>query len=422
MKFRIGLVAFIILVAVIGVAAFLFLPKGSAKNGIYFNTYEGVYAKITGSVRGNANSITLSDLTYSEGAKPTASELASWQVNLEFGEEDEITITINVENKNTNSLYVIFKDDKQTINNVTKTILNDGRPYTSGKVVLLQSDTDTTLFTITFRRDQDVITSIRYNYHIELKAEVTDADIQDGSIEAEESSGYTYTFNTNGTAVITGLSTNNTQANLDLPNVVVHENQLYLITAMGNDAFRNKTTITSVTIPNTITELGNGVFEGCTNLTNVTIPTSVTKLGSKVFKDCSNLITIELPNTISSIGTNLFSGCTKLTNYNIPTSLTSLGSRMFENCTRITEFTFPTQITTLGDYVFNGLSFETLTIPDTITTLTENSFSGITNIGELTIPCEVTRNNNAAGSGLFKDVGRIQNAKIIVTTDETRMG
>ena len=184
MKFRIGLVAFIILVALIGVAAFLFLPRGGAKNGIYFNTYEGVYAKITGSVSGNANSITLSDLTYSEGAKPTASELASWQVNLEFGEEDEITITINVENKNTNSLYVIFKDDKQTINNVTKTILNDGRPYTSGKVVLLLSDTDTTLFTITFRRDQDVITSIRYNYHIELKAEVTDADIQDGSIEA----------------------------------------------------------------------------------------------------------------------------------------------------------------------------------------------------------------------------------------------
>ena len=265
---------------------------------------DGVYAKITGSVSGSASSITLSDLTYGEGATPTADELASWQIDLEFGEEDEITITINVENKNTNKLYVIFKDDKQTINNVTKTILNDGRSYTSGKVVLLLSDTDTTLFTITFRRDQDVITSIRYNYHIELKAEVTDADIQDGSIEAEESSGYTYEFNNKkNTATITGLSASNTETNLVLPNMVEHDNQLYLITTIGNDAFKNKTTITSVTIPNTVTELKASVFEGCTNLTNVTIPTSVTKLGNNVFKNCSNLITSELPNTITSVGT-----------------------------------------------------------------------------------------------------------------------
>ena len=166
MKFRIGLAIFAIFAVIVGVAVFLFLPKGSAKNGIFFNTYEGVYAKITGSVSGNANSITLSDLTYSESANPTADELASWQVNLEFGDSDEITIIISVENKNTNSLYVMFEDDRQTINNVTKTILNDGRPYTSGSIVVLQSDTDTTLFTITFRRDQDVITSIIYNYHI----------------------------------------------------------------------------------------------------------------------------------------------------------------------------------------------------------------------------------------------------------------
>ncbi len=422
MKFRIGLVAFIILVALIGVVGFLFLPKGSAKNGIFFNTYEGVYAKITGSVSGNANSITLSDLTYGEGATPTADELASWQVNLEFGEEDEITITINVENKNTNSLYVIFKDDKQTINNVTKTILNDGRPYTSGKVVLLQSDTNTTLFTITFRRDQDVITSIRYNYHIELKAEVTDADIQDGSIEAEENSGYTYEFNNeDNTAKITGLSATNTENNLVLPSMVLHGNEVYTVTTIGSNTFRNKTTITSVIIPNTVTELKACVFEGCTNLTNVTIPTSVTNLGSKVFKGCSNLASIELPNSITSIGTHLFSGCTKLTTYNIPTSTTKLSDRMFEKCESITEFTFPTQITTLGDYVFNGLSFETLTIPDTITTLTENSFSGIINISELIIPCFVT-SLQCANDGLFNGVANISKATIIATNKGTVIG
>ena len=399
MKFRIGLIVFIILIVLIGAAAFLLLPKGGSKNGIYFKTYDGVYAKITGTVRGGSNSITLSDLTYSEGAVPTADELASWQVNLEFGDSDEITITIRVENKNTDSLYVIFKDDNQTINNVTKTILNDGRTYNSGKIIILQSNSDTTVFTVNFRKNQDVITNIRYNYNIELKPELTYSDIQDGGVEAEEDSGYTFTYkDSNNTAEVTGLAAGNNTTILDIPSVVAKDDKVYTVTSIGNDAFAD-----------------------CINIISVTIPNGVVKLGNRVFKGCTRLTEINLSNTITTVGTYLFSGCTNLEEYNIPTSLRKLNSRMFENCTKITEFTFPANITTLGDYVFNGLSFETLTIPDTITTLTENTFSGIENIGELTLSYYVT-SLGGAYAGLFANVANINKATIVLTDKGNELG
>ena len=420
MKFRIGIIAFVFLAALIGVGVFLFLPKGGAKDGIYFRTYDGVYAKVTGSVAGNANSITLNDLTYGEGAAPTGADLSSWQVNLEFDDNDTITITINIENKATDSLYVIFRDNGAEINNVTKTIFNKGKEYTSGKVVLLQSTPDTTQFVITFRRDQDVATSIKYNYQIELKPELSASDIEDGFVELEESSGYTYIFNGNNTAVLTGMASGNDQTNLEIPNMVAKEGQLYLVTTIDDNAFKNKTTITSVIIPNTVTTLKKGVFEGCTSLTSVTIPTSVTRLGNRVFKGCTSLESVVLPNTITSIGTHLFSDCTKLEQFNIPTLITKLSDRMFENCEKLTEFTFPEQITTLGDYVFNGLSFETLTIPDTITSLTGNSFSGITNIGELTISCRVTK-LAVTNDSLFSGIS-IDKATIITTDEQTEIG
>ena len=421
MKFRIGLIAFVVLVAILGVAAFVLLPKGGSHNGIYFKTYEGVYAKITGYVAGNTNSVSLNALEYSEGATPTPKELSSWNVDLDFGDGNEITVSITVENKSTNPLYVIFKDYGKEVNNVTKTITNNGRQYASGSVVLLQSDGETTSFSVKFRKVQDVATNLSYNYEIELKPELTENDINDGGIETEENLGYTFKYNSNNTAEVTGLASGNNQTNLELPTMVAKDGQVYMVTTIGQAAFKNKTAISSVTIPNTVTELKSSVFEGCTNLSCVAIPNSVTKLGNKTFKDCTSLTQIELPNSITTIGTHLFSGCTNLEEYNIPTSLTKLNDRMFENCEKITTFTFPSHITALGDYVFNGLSFEELEIPGTITTLTENSFSGITSIGELTIPCCVTA-LAGANNGLFADVGNIDCANIIVTSGGTVLG
>ncbi|WP_242403069.1 leucine-rich repeat protein, partial [Prevotella scopos] len=44
--------------------------------------------------------------------------------------------------------------------------------------------------------------------------------------------------------------------------------------------------LTSVTIPNSVTTIGDNAFIGCSSLTSVTIPNSVTRIGSEAFRNC----------------------------------------------------------------------------------------------------------------------------------------
>ena len=53
--------------------------------------------------------------------------------------------------------------------------------------------------------------------------------------------------------------------------------------------FQNVTTITSLTLPNTIVSMGHYVFKGCSNLRKMNIPDSVTTIGQDIFNECPNV-------------------------------------------------------------------------------------------------------------------------------------
>ena len=56
------------------------------------------------------------------------------------------------------------------------------------------------------------------------------------------------------------------------------------VVAVGNNAFNNKTNLTSVTIPNSVISIGYNAFSSCTNLTSVSLPNSVTNIGENAFR------------------------------------------------------------------------------------------------------------------------------------------
>ncbi|MBQ4143359.1 MAG: leucine-rich repeat domain-containing protein, partial [Thermoguttaceae bacterium] len=50
---------------------------------------------------------------------------------------------------------------------------------------------------------------------------------------------------------------------------------------------------------------------GCTSLTSVTIPNSVTSIGNYAFFLCKSLTSVTIPESVTSIGNSAFIGCSK---------------------------------------------------------------------------------------------------------------
>ena len=85
------------------------------------------------------------------------------------------------------------------------------------------------------------------------------------------------------------------------------------VTSIGNFAFNECTSLTSMTIPDSVTSIGNGAFKGCTSLTSVTIPGSVTRIGVGAFASCTSLTSVTIPDSVTRIGKQAFDYCTSLT-------------------------------------------------------------------------------------------------------------
>jgi BspA type Leucine rich repeat region (6 copies) len=86
----------------------------------------------------------------------------------------------------------------------------------------------------------------------------------------------------------------------------------YPVTAIGDDAFYNHTTLTAVIIPDSITSLGNDAFYDCYDLTSVTIGNSVTSIGVYAFYYCYSLASVTIPASVTSIGSYAFEDCSSL--------------------------------------------------------------------------------------------------------------
>ena len=86
---------------------------------------------------------------------------------------------------------------------------------------------------------------------------------------------------------------------------------------------------TSVTIPDTIdgrkvTSIGGYAFRDCTSLTSVTIPDSVTSIEQYAFRDCTSLTSVTISDSVTTIGGSAFWGCKNLTSVTIPDSVTRI--------------------------------------------------------------------------------------------------
>ena len=102
--------------------------------------------------------------------------------------------------------------------------------------------------------------------------------------------------------------------------------------------------------------IAGGAFEDCHHLTSITIPNSVTSIGEQAFYGCSDLISITIPNSVKSIGNYAFYGCSDLISITIPNSVKSIGNYAFYGCSRLTSITIPNSVKSIGKYAFYDCS------------------------------------------------------------------
>lgn len=224
------------------------------------------------------------------------------------------------------------------------------------------------------------------------------------------------------------------------------------VTKIGEDAFQDNTTITSVTIPDSVTEIGANAFAGCTNLTSVTyggdwsnltiqsgnpavedaakdaaneqlfyfaftpdntavivtnykyngaaadvtIPSCykgkpVTTIGHAAFFN-SAVTSVTIPDSVTSISDEAFINCPKLTNISIPNSVTYIGFSAFSSCTSLKSITLPSSLSFISGALFLGCSqLTTIHIPVSVTSIGNNAFADCPSLMTVTYPGSKTQ-------------------------------
>ena len=163
-------------------------------------------------------------------------------------------------------------------------------------------------------------------------------------------------------------------------------------TTLGGDSVevgKNTNAKGAIIIPETVKTvityrvvgIGDAAFLGCTSLTSVTIPNSVTNIGISAFYGCSSLLSISIPNNVTNIDNNAFRGCTSLTSVTIPNSVMSIGDYAFYGCTGLTSITIPNRVTYIGEYTFKGCtSLTSVTIGESVSEIGKSAFESCTSL------------------------------------------
>lgn len=217
------------------------------------------------------------------------------------------------------------------------------------------------------------------------------------------------------------------------------------VTKIGEDALKDNTTITSVTIPASVTEIGSNAFAGCTNLTSVNYKGDWSNLtiqsGNPAVQDAANaplfdfkfilnntavivtryngtaadvtipsrykgkpvtmidhaaffnsvVTSVTIPDSVTSIGDNAFGFCSQLTNISIPNSVTDIGFSAFAHCTSLKSITLPSSLSSISEALFSGCSqLTTIHIPDSVLSIQSNAFYHCRNLETIRIPVSVT--------------------------------
>lgn len=163
------------------------------------------------------------------------------------------------------------------------------------------------------------------------------------------------------------------------------------------------TSLTHITIPDSVTSIDWGLFAECAKLTHITIGNGLTSISRAMFQDCTSLTSITIPDNVTLIVSSAFDGCTSLTSITLP-GVTVIGYSAFNGCTSLTDITIGSSVTTIGDHAFRGCSGLTSVTIKSATPPTLSSSAIPTTIEKIIVPkSAINAYKGAAGWSTYAD-------------------
>ena len=237
---------------------------------------------------------------------------------------------------------------------------------------------------------------------------------------AQKDFKFTITSTSDKTVEVSGYT--GTNAIVVIPKKTIIDGVEYTVTGIGAYSLQGRSSITSISIPNTVTSISNNVFANCTSLESISIPNSVTTIGGYAFYNCKKLASLTIPKSVTTIGNGLCSFCEELAaivvesgnanyvsvdgvlynsdmtqlvqypvgkdaeSFEFPETVTSTPRSSFRGCSNLKSITFNDKLTSIGGYAFNECdNLTSVVIKKSVTTIGDNAFMGCSN---LTIYCE----------------------------------
>lgn len=171
------------------------------------------------------------------------------------------------------------------------------------------------------------------------------------------------------------------------------------VSAVGEHAFRNITTLQTVKIENTNASspisFHNAQFYNCTGLVSVEAKNArIKEYGDNCFWLCKNLVTVEYPPMLERIGQNCFRQCDKLTTADLTnTQVTEVAAWGFGVCYALTSIKFPSTLTSIGNNVFLYCPVETYVFPHKVNYIGADTLAHQSKIKVLVMP-EIDETHN----------------------------